>query len=62
VAEVFKVPVSQIYSLARQSRIPSTRLGKYVRFNLMAVQAALARGPSVETVCAQAHETYPIAR
>lgn len=43
VAELFNVPVSQVYEQARQGRLPCVRLGKYVRFNLDAVRAALAQ-------------------
>jgi excisionase family DNA binding protein len=48
-AAVFNVPVSQIYEQARQKRIPSVRVGKYVRFSLPAVRAALATGQDTET-------------
>lgn len=41
VAEVFGVPSSQIAEMARQHRLPSTLVGKYRRFDLAAVRAAL---------------------
>ena len=41
IAAVFQVPVTQIYALGRQNRIPSVTLGKYRRFDLEAVRSAL---------------------
>ena len=38
-AEREKVPVSQIYRLARSGMLPSIRLGRYVRFRLADVEA-----------------------
>lgn len=49
-ADVFEVPVSQIYEQARQGRIPCVRLGKYRRFDLAAVRQALADGSGSKTV------------
>jgi excisionase family DNA binding protein len=33
-AERLKVPVSWVYEASRQNRIPTVRLGRYVRFRL----------------------------
>lgn len=41
-AALHKVPRSFFYELARAGRIPSERLGRYVRFNPAAVERALA--------------------
>jgi excisionase family DNA binding protein len=41
VAEMFHVPESQIYALARQGRIPHVKLGKYTRFNVAELQRVL---------------------
>lgn len=42
-AEHFAVPVTWAWSSARSGRIPSLRVGRYVRFDLDAVLAALAK-------------------
>jgi excisionase family DNA binding protein len=39
VAERWQIPVSHCYRLAREGRIPSVRLGRYVRFRLDALEA-----------------------
>lgn len=41
VADRLNVPSSFVYELARQNRIPVRRLGRYRRFDLAAVEAAL---------------------
>jgi hypothetical protein len=50
IAEAFDVPVSQVYALARQDRIPHVKIGKYTRFDLEAVRHALARADSAKWV------------
>jgi excisionase family DNA binding protein len=40
-ARELSVPESQLMTLARQGRVPSVMIGKYRRFNLAAVEAAL---------------------
>lgn len=42
IAAVINTPASFLYELARQGRIPCERFGRYVRFSLDAVKAALA--------------------
>jgi hypothetical protein len=42
-AAALNYPKSWLMSQARQGRIPSVRQGKYVRFNIAAVEAALRR-------------------
>lgn len=37
-AERWQVPTSHVYRLARDGRIPSVRLGKYVRFTVAAIE------------------------
>jgi hypothetical protein len=49
VATALHVPVSQVYELARQKRIPRIEIGKYVRFDLDAVRSALTEAPSSKT-------------
>jgi excisionase family DNA binding protein len=44
VAERWQVPVSQAYRLAREGRIPSVKLGKYIRFRLADIEAFEADG------------------
>jgi excisionase family DNA binding protein len=43
-AQALSLPRSQIMTLARQGKIPSLRVGKYVRFNLAEVELALRNG------------------
>jgi excisionase family DNA binding protein len=40
-ARAVSLPKSHVMTLARQRKIPSVRVGKYVRFNLAEVEAAL---------------------
>ncbi|MDZ4660764.1 MAG: helix-turn-helix domain-containing protein [Pseudomonadota bacterium] len=40
-SELLQVPKSWIYENAKSGKIPSIRLGKYVRFDLDAVQKVL---------------------
>ena len=49
VAEIFRVPVSQIYESARRHRLPCVRIGKYVRFDITAIRQALAVGVGSES-------------
>lgn len=42
IAAALNVPMSFIYELGRQDRIPVERFGRYRRFSLAAVRAALA--------------------
>jgi excisionase family DNA binding protein len=42
VAAQLQVPVSQVYNLHRTGRLPSLRIGKYVRFDEAAVAYWLA--------------------
>lgn len=44
IAERWSVPKSHVYRLAREGRIPSVRLGKYVRFRLAAIEAFECEG------------------
>lgn len=39
IAERWSVPKTHVYRLAREGRIPSVRLGRYVRFRLAAIEA-----------------------
>jgi|SRR5271165_6690576 len=43
VAEALSLPESWIREKERQGEIPSTRVGRYVRFDLAAVRKALAK-------------------
>jgi len=43
IAKLLNVPVSKIHTGERAGKIPSTRIGRYVRFDPIAVQAAYAR-------------------
>ncbi len=58
-AVALNVPVSQIYALARQKRIPVLRIGKYVRFDLAAVRAALAEVPGSKTAEYRPRKRHP---
>jgi excisionase family DNA binding protein len=40
-AQAVSLPKSHVMTLARQGRIPSVKVGKYVRFNVAEVEAAL---------------------
>ena len=42
-ADQVALPVSRLYELARQGRLPVIRIGKYVRVQANALQAWLAR-------------------
>jgi excisionase family DNA binding protein len=39
IADRLKVPVSWVYEQSRQGKIPTHRLGRYIRFDLAAVLA-----------------------
>jgi excisionase family DNA binding protein len=39
-ADKLKVPLSWVYEQSRQGKIPTHRLGRYVRFNLLEVLAS----------------------
>jgi excisionase family DNA binding protein len=43
-AERWSVPKSHVWRLAREGRLPSVRLGRYVRFRLAEVEAFEAAG------------------
>jgi excisionase family DNA binding protein len=44
VGERWQVPKAHVYRLAREGRIPSVKLGKYVRFRLADIEAFEASG------------------
>ena len=46
VAERWQVPPSHAYRLAREGKVPSVRLGRYVRFRLDAIEAFERGGAS----------------
>ncbi len=50
IAAEFGVPTSEIYALARQQRLPCVKIGKYVRFSLSQVRAALEARESFKPV------------
>lgn len=39
VAERYQVPVSQIYRLTREGRLPAVKLGRYYRYSQPALEA-----------------------
>ena len=43
-AKRLSVPKSKVLTMAREGRIPSVRIGKYVRFDAEKVEAALGAG------------------
>jgi excisionase family DNA binding protein len=55
-AAVLNVPKSWVYELARQGRLPCRRLGRYVRFDLAAVEGALASNSKTANL---GHEKNP---
>ena len=50
IADKLNVPVSFVYELARQGRIPVSRFGRYRRFDLAAVTQALAAEANSKSV------------
>ena len=42
-AEKLKVPVSWVYEQSRQGKIPTHRIGKYIRFDISEVLASLKK-------------------
>jgi excisionase family DNA binding protein len=44
VAERWQVPLSQVYRLSRAGRLPAVRLGRYVRYQLSAIEEFEAAG------------------
>lgn len=47
-SERWSVPKTHVYRLAREGRIPSVRLGKYVRFTPAAIEAFEREGGCAE--------------
>jgi excisionase family DNA binding protein len=48
VSMLLQIPLARVYELARQSLIPSVRMGRQVRFNEEALRAWAANGGSLQ--------------